>query len=474
MTQHVIEPPKTEVTQPSAVPPLNNAHSRLSRAGIFSLLLVIGVLLLLFSGQLVQSLIQVAQSTSTAPGSHAGSPVANGKTSTPTLAASPTDAPALIVPGRQNVPPLQLPDSRYVIYAQNNTLYLVSASGDYAQVIPTQGFISDSAAPPILTPGGQVLYSGDGIWLTDVFGGTPAQVASLDPGQVITSMALSDDGKMIAWSTEPANGTGLIEIHAGPLADPAVVYTQSALECPCFRIFSYMQGTSTRADSTLLLTDDRGSHEAVQYGLWSLDYSKIAASVQPILDETSEQGPLTLMPFGSTLLFSSSEGAVPEPTDHSVPSSVASLSYADSLSIASLSVSPLALSAQQVVLPEQESLSNTAQYHWVTTPVFSPDTRTLAYVEFSADNQEPYDRHSALYVVSISGSGSHLHAGKPQLLATSTDQLVELGPWLTTHILTFYADGVLYALDTQSGAYTSFAQPNSYARIIGATGVAGK
>jgi len=100
-----------------------------------------------------------------------------------------------------------------------------------------------------------------------------------------------------------------------------------------------------------------------------------------------------------------------------------------------------------VVLPEQDNLSNSAQYHWVTTPIFSPDTHTLAYVEFSSDQQEPYDRHSSIYTVKISGSGAQLRVGKPQLLATTTSQLVELGPWYNNQIVTFYADGTLYPLD---------------------------
>ncbi len=475
MTQQIIEPqekPPEQAGQSEPLAPLSTAHRRLSKVGVFSLLLVIGALLLLFSGQFAQSLIQVAQTPS--PSAGLRSAARNGKTTTPTSSASATDAPALIVPGRVNAPPLQLPDSQYLIYEQSSSLYLVSASGDYAQAIPAQGFISSNAAPPLLTPGGQLLYSGDGIWMTDVFGGTPTQIATLEPGQVITSMALSDDGKMLAWSTEPANGIGQIEIHAGPLASPAVVYTQSALDCPCFRIFSFLHGTSARADSTLLLTDDRGSHEAVQYGMWSLDFSAAPAAPQLALDEDSEQGPLALMPFGNTLLYSTSEGAVAEPADRSVPSDVASLSYANSLSIATLSGSPPSLSAGQVVLPEQESLNNTAQYHWVTTPVFSPDTRYLAYVEFSSDTQEPYDRHSAIYLVSMSNTGGKIRAGKPRLLATSTDQLVELGPWLNTHTLTFYADGALYAVDIQSGAYTSIAQPNAYAHIVGVVGSMGK
>ncbi len=123
-----------------------------------------------------------------------------------------------------------------------------------------------------------------------------------------------------------------------------------------------------------------------------------------------------------------------------------------------------------MILPEQDNLSNTAQYHWVTTPVFSPDAHTLAYVEFSSDSQDPYDRHSALYTVQISGSGAHLHAGKPNLIATSTDLLMELGTWFNDHVITFYSDGTLYAMDIQTDAFTTLAQPGVYARIVAIIG----
>jgi hypothetical protein len=363
-------------------------------------------------------------------------------------------------------PPLQLPAGYSVIYEQASNLIVVSSSGG-SRIIPAQGYVYNEAVPPILTPSGQIIYSGDGIWSTDISSGATTQIADLSQGQVITSMALSKDGKMIAWSTEPADGTGTIDLHAGPLAVPSVVYEQSALNCPCFRIFSFMNGSGPQADNTLLLTDDRGSHEAVQYGLWSLDLSQTSATPKAILDENPQKGPLALSPYGNGLLYSSDEGAVPVPTDKSVPAGIAALSYANSLNLTTLNGTVPARGASQVILAEQDNLSNSAQYHWVTTPIFSPDAHTLAYVEFSSDSQEPYDRHSALYTVQISGSGTHLHAGKPQLVATSTDLLVELGPWFNNHIITFYGDGVLYAMDIQSGALTSLAQPGIYARILG-------
>ena len=97
----------------------------------------------------------------------------------------------------------------------------------------------------------------------------------------------------------------------------------------------------SQADNTLLLTDDRGSNEAVQYGLWSLDTTQTPAMPQSILDENPQQGPLALTPNGNGLLYSSNEGAVPVPTDNSVPTSIAALSYANDLNLTTLSGSSL-------------------------------------------------------------------------------------------------------------------------------------
>ena len=435
-----------------------------SRAGIFSLFFLIGVLLLLFSGQLVDSLVQAVRVTAP-PSKPALSP-----TNVSSPQAGGTAVTSLIVPGRENAPPLQLKQGQYVVYEQNNALYLVSSAGGSGRIIPTTGFINSRATPPILTPGGQILYSGDGVWMTDIFGGAPRQIAELDAGQAITSMALSSDGKMLAWSSEPIDGSGIVVIHAGPLADASIVLTRPTSDCPCFHIFSFMHGPSAQADNILLLTDDRGSSGEVQYGLWSLDLTKTHPTAQLIMDGNSQQGPLAMAPLGNTLLYSTSEGAVPIPSDLDIPSNLLALSYANSLSAGVLNGSPPALSTGQVILPEQDNLSNSAQYHWVTTPVFSPDGRTLAYVVFSNDGQPPYERYSAIYTVSVSGSGSHLSAGKPKLLATSSNQLVELGPWLNGHILSIYADGALYALDIQSGSVALFARPNGYAYIVAAIG----
>jgi hypothetical protein len=470
----VTDPPKQRLRRISQ--PLPDAHVgiRFTKAGVFSLLILIALLLLLFSGQLIVNLSQINGSHTRAitVGTHSN-PIPKRNISTiPTP--SPTFdsdvASPIFTPGNALITPLQLPAGYSVVYQQIDGLYIVSSWDTVPHKIPATGYIYSEAVPPILTPSGQLLYSGNGIWLIDPFGGTPTQVVDLPPGQVITSMALSNDGTKIAWSNEPVDGTGNISIYAGPLADPTMVYEQPALDCPCFRIFSFAKGVEPQADNTLLLTDDRGSNEAVQYGLWSLDLTQTSSMPQLILDEPPQQGPLALTPKGSGLLYSSNEGAVPVPTDNSVPTTIAALSYANDLNLTTLSGSSLTPGASQIVLEKQDNLSNSAQYHWVTTPLFSPDAHTLAYIEFSSDSQDPYDRHSALYTVQISGSGTHIHAGKPKLIATSTELLVELDAWFNNHIITFYSDGFLYAMDLQANALTILARTNTYANIVAVIG----
>jgi hypothetical protein len=455
---------------------LPGAHAgiRFTKAGIFSLLILIAFLLLLFSGQLFLNLSQLngTRAKVTISNVHSNSILKKNFSSvlTPTATADLDSSSPLFTPGATSITPLQLPAGYAVIYQQVTGLYLVSSTDTVLHMIPASGYIYSEAVPPILTPGGQILYSGNGIWIINPFGGTPTQIASISSGEIITSMVLSKDGTRIAWSTENEDGTGNITIYAGPLTAPSIVYEQPALDCPCFRIFSFARGVEPKSDNTLLLTDDRGSNEAVQYGLWSLDLTQTPAVPQSILDENPQQGPLVLTPDGNSLLYSSNEGAVPVPTDGSVPTTIAALSYANDLNLTTLSNSSLTLGQSQTVLEKQDDLSNSAQYHWVTTPLFSPDAHTLAYIEFSSDSQDPYDRHSALYTVQISGSGAHIHTGKPRLIATSTERLMELGAWFDNHIITFYSDGSLYAMDLQTNALTSLAQPNTYASIVAVVG----
>jgi hypothetical protein len=467
-------PQQSEAEHVSTLQPLPNQSPGFSKASIISLLALVGLLLLLFSSLFISSLLQLA--TGQAKQNSGVATIQHPATSTPALTPTPTGnqnlnltaAPPLFLPNNTVQPPLNIPGDHFVIYESKNNLYVVSTATGQVQLIHTSGYVYNEAVRPILTPSGQILYSGNGLWLTNIFNGTPTRIADLAPNQVITSMALSSDGTTIAWSTEPADGNGIIDIYAGQIGTTQLVYEQQATDCPCFRVFSFMNGVGKNGDATLLLTDDRGSHEAVQYGLWTLDLTAIAATPQLLLDEDPQQGPLLLTPSGNTLLYSSSEGLAPIPSDQSVPTDVASLTYANSLDLATLGGKPLTMSNTQVVLPAQHNLNNIADYHWVTTPLFTLDGRTLVYVEFSSDAQAPYDRHSAIYTVQLTGSGSHLHASTPALLATSTARLIELGAWINNSILTFYSDGILYAMDIKSGAVTALAQTQGYARIVAA------
>ena len=451
---------------------MQNSPVRFSKAGIISLLVLIGLLLVLFSSLFIFSLPQLA--TSRAKQNRGTVQVHHAATNTPALTPTPTGSqdlnltatPPLFMPSNTLLPPLTLPGGHYVVYEWMNNLYVVSTDSGQIQLITTNGYVYSEAVRPILTPSGQLLYSGDGLWLTNIFNGTPTRIASVAPKQVITSVALGNDGTTIAWSTEPADGNGVIDIYAGQVGATQLVYEQQATDCPCFRIFSFMNGPGKKGDTTLLLTDDRGSHEAVQYGLWTLDLTEDSPTPQLLLDEDPQEGPLTLTPSGNALLYSSSEGLAPIPADESVPTDVAALTYANSLNLAALASQPLTMSNAQVVLPEQHNLNNTADYHWITTPLFTRDGRTLVYVEFSSDAQEPYDRHSAIYIVQLTGSGNHLHASKPVLLATSSARLIELGTWINDSILTFYSDSMLYAMDIKTGAVTALAQTQGYARIV--------
>jgi hypothetical protein len=91
-------------------------------------------------------------------------------------------------------------------------------------------------------------------------------------------------------------------------------------------------------------------------------------------------------------------------------------------------------------------------------------------VEFSSQSQGPFDRSNAIFSAQVSGSGSSLSVGPPQLMEASNARLLELGPWLSSHVITFYADDALYALDIQSGAVARIVHTKVYARIIGIIG----
>jgi hypothetical protein len=463
VTQQVSSPPEKTEQPPLSQPLAPPQEAGFSRPVIIIWLVVIGMLLLLFTGQMVRYLPQLVKSPlkTIAPAPHVVGIVPA------------TGSDVIQIPGHASKPAIQLPTGRYVIYEMQNTISVISTDTDQSQVLTTPGYIYNSSASPILTPNDQILYSGNGLWLTNISGGTPLQIATLPDNQVITSLALSRDGTTVAWSTQPLDGNGQITIYAGPLKKSVPVYQHSASDCPCFRVFSFLHDTSKQGNSTLLLADDRGDHRAVQYGLWSLNLAqKPLSKPHQLLSSAQTAGPQVLAPNGSTLLYSSYEGFVPAPTDESAPTDTTSLTYANSLNIAALSGNTPLMSASQVVLPAQNELSNSEAYHWETTPTFAPDGHTLLYIEFSSDAYAPYSRHSALYSVKISGSGTHLTVGTPQLLVTTPAHFIELGAWLNQRIITFYADGSLYAFDTHSDGYKQLINTGFYTHII-ATGSQG-
>lgn len=454
MTHHISSPPS--VPEPT-LPEAHGQQHTPSKKGIFTLFLLVGLLFLLFTGQLISSISQtITRNVSSIP--------------RPTRTVdSNKDVGPLLPPGKSSAPQLTLSTGEYVLYQQQKNIFLVPTLGGTPTLIPTPGYIYTLAVPPLLTRSGQLLYSGDGLWLADVFLGVSRNIAPLPAGQVITSMMLSSDDTTLAWSTEPANGVGDTIVYAGPLENSVPIYKHDATDCPCYRVFAFPDGTG--ANSTLLLTDDRGDHHAVHYGLWSLNIANTPlAEPHQLLEEDTQQGPLTFSSTNTMLLYSTNQGTVPYPENKSVPADVAALNYANNLSVAQLNIprgtGDATLSSSRILLPEQHDLKNSAAYRWVTTPLFSADGHTLVYVEFSSDAQTPFDRHSAVYVVHSSGSGTHVTVGKPQLLANSTDLFVELGTWVNSSTLTFYSDGTLYILDVTNGAVASILPMKTYTRVI--------
>jgi hypothetical protein len=458
LTQQLTRPPEQV---PEFIPPPPEQEPRFFKPSIISLLALLGLLLLVFTGLIVRSLPAAVHP-----------PVPPGVTPTSTSITQPLSAAIMLqVPGTGSPAPLTVPTGHDVIYEQQNNIYVISASTGAARVLSTPGYIYNRSITPLLTPTGQLLYSGNGLWLSDVSSGSARQIAALPAKQVITSMKLSSDGKTVAWSTEPLSDNGNVTIYAGPLEQSRPIYSHSINACPCFRVFSFMNDKP--GHNTLLLTDDRGDHRSIQYGLWSLDLSqKSGQKLHQLMSGVQPAGPLTVAPDSHMLLYSTYEGFVPLPTDGSVPQGASSLNYANSLSILTSGSNVPTASSLHVVLPVQHELSNTAAYHWVTTPLFSPDEHTLLYVEFSSDASEPYTRHSALYMVHISGSGSHLVIGKPQVLMTTTAHFMELGAWLNSHIVTLYADSNLYAVDTTTSTATVLANVQATAKLVTPTLVA--
>lgn len=369
--------------------------------------------------------------------------------------------------------PLLLPDNHQLIYQQADAIYMVpmvnQPQGKKATpIIPprpvainTPGYVYNRSVQPILTPAGQLIYTGDGIWQTSTSNGHPQQIAPLAKGEIITSLVMSSDTTTLAWSTAPLNGQGTISIYVSHNnSAPQQVYQQTAATCPCFRVFSF----ANQANDTLLLTDDRGDHGTVEYGLWKLTINQTSGTPVAILPAQDRQGPLAIQPQSNALLYSSKEMLPPFPSNRALPNELAAQAYPNSLLMAQLDLAKNTLNTPQEILPPQPEQSDISNYRWAATPTFSPDGHTLVYVLFASDNFEPYGRHNALYVVP---TDNQQKGAQPQLLATASSSFIELGPWLSNTMLTFYADNWLYALDTTTGMTVTIAPTSAYARIIG-------
>jgi hypothetical protein len=358
-----------------------------------------------------------------------------------------------------------------VIYEQADQLWIVSSWGGSPQKLSTPGYIYNPGVPPLLTPSGQLLYSGDGVWVINPFSGHSSRIASIPAGQVITSLALSQDGSQLAWSSVPAYGKGTINLYAGPLKATVLIHQQPASLCPCFRVFSFLQDATSLGDRTLLLTDDHGDHGPVQDGLWILNLNDgVAAQPRQLLKSDPPQGPLAVAPDGRHLLYTNWEGYTPMPENGSLSSEDKMLSYANDLEIATINTRAPELISSQGIVPRQPLPASGAveafPYHWVMAPSFSPDGRTLAYLEFTSDPRAPFTRNSNIYAVSVDNSKTEVALSSLRLLASGKSGYSELGSWLDGHQITFYTNGVIYALDSQYRILKKIVQTNGYAQII--------
>ncbi len=473
MTQPV-HPPE-ETTRP-VERPLADQEATIRQPGLIVMFVMSGLALMLFIALTFGTYMGFINTSGTKP-------VAAGQTPTPT----PVTGWPLTFPTLSTTPitQLALPTNHALLFEQLNDIYLVPIINqpvegantpnptpdprNKPQALHLPGYRYNRSASPILTPSGQLIYSGDGIWETTVLHGQPKRIATLAEGQTITSLILSNDGSTLAWSTAPITGVGRTTLYTERLgALSQQVYQQEASACPCFRIFSFIEQPGKQANSTLLLTDDRGDHNRAQFGLWSLDLAQAQRRPIQLLSAAPAQGPVLFNDQDNTLLYSNNKMLVPLPNDRSMPLDLASEQYANSLYIASINRASSALQSPQQILPAQKEQSNIGNYRWITTPTFAPGGQTLIYVVFAADGQDPYGRHSSLYTVQMDNAGSQLHAEQPQLLAAATSSIFELGPWLNSHIVTFYADGWIYALDIQSNEIARITNTQAYVHIIGA------
>lgn len=394
-------------------------------------------------------------------------------TSTPIAKNAPIDTGTTLPspisgPPSASAPPI-VPAKTGILYADTGGIYLLSSGSATPEKLHTPGY--SSLVSPVLTNGGQLLYAGSGLYLLDIFhsaSATPRLIVSIDPQkQLIASMAISADGQQVFWSVEPHNGIGTIELYEASLTPesdsvPTLLYSQPTNNCPCYMIFGWAEAGAGKPGK-LLLTDNLGTPADQGTGLWAFDQVQQQVGTQ-VLAEDQGEDPLALSADHTLLAYAPTTGEVPEPTDGSVPSQVGSQPFGNSMAVVSATSSGAARPVS--IVSPQTNVRTFSGYHWITTPVFSPDNQSIAYIQFSSDDTGPYDRHSSLYVAATTG-------GTPKVVANFSAQLVELGSWLDSHTLLLYADGGIYAIDTQTAAISLLAVVPSYAQIVGVIALPG-
>jgi hypothetical protein len=368
----------------------------------------------------------------------------------------------LQAPGGTDLPDLQLPIGQTLFYEQPGGIYMVSTSDGKPQKLNTPNYRYNRATPPIVISARQLIYGGKGIWQLDPLSGQAVELVPQPAHQAITSFTVSRDGRMLAWSSEPGDGAGEARVYAGPLQKTVQIYTSSATHCPCLRAFAFAHN----GDTTLLLTDDRGDHRTTGFGLWSFDLSAgLNARPRIVLDDAPLQVPLALTPDGNSLLYSTFAGTVPFSKTGGLPTDITSFNYANDMLLASLDKTNQRLGTPQVILPTQNNPSLPFDgYHWVNTPRFSSDGNALVYVQFSSASHVPFSRYNAVYTAPVHSQVlANPNRSQAKLLATATTGYIELGCWLNSTIVSFYAGGSLYALDIHSGAIAKIVQTYAYA-----------
>jgi hypothetical protein len=268
-----------------------------------------------------------------------------------------------------------------------------------------------------------------------------------------------------------ASGKGTVNLYAGPLEASVLVYQQPANLCPCFRVFSFLQDYAPLEDKTLLFTDDHGDHNAVQHGLWIFHLNgDVTKPPRQLMASDPPQGPLALAPDHNHLLYASWEGYTPLPEDENgnLPIEAGMLSNANDLNIATIDMQASQLTSSQVIVPGQSPIGPdaiaTSAYHWIMTPRFSPNGRTLAYLEFTSNVKAPFTRESKIYTISTDNSQGTLSS--PVLLATSDLGYAELGDWLDDRYLTLYSNNRIYSLNINNKGLAEIIQTEGYVQIV--------